>query len=100
MEIGNGGHINGAFYRSRAVVPVMQKQKWGRIINIASATVATRRPNYLHYITSKSAMIGMTRSMARELGDWNITVHLFMPRAVETEVERPSVSGTMFQNLA
>ena len=34
-EIGNGGHINGAFYCSRAVVPIMQKQKWGRIINIA-----------------------------------------------------------------
>ncbi|MEK9846515.1 MAG: SDR family oxidoreductase [Rhodospirillaceae bacterium] len=93
-------NINGAFYCSRAVVPIMQEHKWGRIINIASTTVPTGRPNYLHYITSKSAMIGMTRSMARELGDWNITVHLFMPGAVETEVERPSVSGAMFQNLA
>ncbi len=93
-------NINGAFYCSRAVVPAMQERKWGRIINIASTTVPTGRPNYLHYITSKSAMIGMTRSMARELGDWNITAHLFMPGAVETEVERPSVSGAMFQNLA
>ena len=45
-------------------------------------------------------MIGMTRSMAKELGEWNITAHLFMPGAVETEVERPSVSGAMFENLA
>lgn len=93
-------NINGAFFCSRAVVPIMQERKWGRIINIASTTIPTGRPNYLHYITSKSAMIGMTRSMARELGDWNITVHLFMPGAVETEVERPSVSGAMFENLA
>lgn len=93
-------NINGAFFCSRAVVPAMQEAKWGRIINVASTTVPTGRPNYLHYITSKSAMIGMTRSMSRELGDWNITVHLFMPGAVETEIERPSVSGAQFQALA
>ena len=93
-------NIDGAFFCSRAVVPAMQEQKWGRIVNVASTTVPTGRPNYLHYITSKSAMIGMTRSMARELGTWNITVHLFMPGAVETEVERPSVSGAMFETLA
>lgn len=93
-------NINGAFFCSRAVVPAMQEGKWGRIINVASTTVPTGRPNYLHYITSKSAMIGMTRSMARELGEWNITVHLFMPGAVETEIERPSVSGAQFQALA
>lgn len=93
-------NINGAFFCSRAVVPAMQAGKWGRIINVASTTVPTGRANYLHYITSKSAMIGMTRSMARELGEWNITVHLFMPGAVETEIERPSVSGAQFQALA
>ena len=93
-------NINGAFFCSRAVVPAMQEKKWGRIINVASTTVPTGRPNYLHYITSKSAMIGMTRSMARELGEWNVTVHLFMPGAVETEIERPSVSGAQFQALA
>ena len=93
-------NIDGAFFCSRAVVPAMQERKWGRIINIASTTVSAGRANYLHYITSKSAMIGMTRSMARELGEWNITAHLFMPGAVETEVERPSVSGAMFDNLA
>lgn len=42
-------------------------------------------------------MIGLTRSIARKLRDWNITVHLFMPGAVETEVERPSVSGANFR---
>ncbi len=93
-------NINGAFFAARAVVPAMMEAKWGRIINVASTTVPTGRANYLHYITSKSAMIGMTRSMARELGPYNITTHLFWPGAVETEVERPSVSGDMFEKLA
>jgi 3-oxoacyl-[acyl-carrier protein] reductase len=93
-------NINGAFFCSRAVVPAMQKAHWGRIINVASTTVPTGRANYLHYITSKSAMIGMTRSMARELGDYNVTVHLFWPGAVETEIERPSVSGAQFEAIA
>lgn len=93
-------NINGAFFCSRAVVPAMQEARWGRIINVASTTVPTGRANYLHYITSKSAMIGMTRSMARELGDYNVTVHLFWPGAVETEIERPSVSGAQFQAIA
>ena len=93
-------NITGAFLCARAVAPAMMEARWGRIVNVSSTTVPTGRPNYLHYITSKSAMIGMTRSMARELGPYNVTVHLFWPGAVETEIERPSVSGDMFQNLA
>ena len=68
-----------ARFTALAVVPIMQKQKWGRVIIIASTTAPIRRPNYLHHITTKSAMIGMTKSIACELGDWNITVHVFMP---------------------
>ena len=93
-------NVTGSFYCARAVVPAMQEAKWGRIVNVTSGTVQLGSANYLHYITSKSAMIGMTRSMARELGEWNVTVHLFMPGAVETEIERPSVSGAQFQALA
>jgi len=93
-------NVTGAFLASRAVAPAMMEAGWGRIINVSSTTVPTGRPDYLHYITSKSAMIGMTRSMARELGPFNVTVHLFWPGAVETEVERPSVSGDMFQAMS
>ncbi len=93
-------NINGAFYCARAVVPAMQEAEWGRIVNLASTTVAIGRVNYLHYITSKSALIGMTRSMARELGGWNITVNLLWPGTVETEIERPSVSGAQVAAIA
>jgi 3-oxoacyl-[acyl-carrier protein] reductase len=93
-------NVTGAFLSARAVAPTMMDAGWGRIVNVSSTTVLTGRPNYLHYITSKSAMIAMTRSMSRELGPYNVTVHLFWPGAVETEIDRPSVSGSMFQELA
>jgi NAD(P)-dependent dehydrogenase (short-subunit alcohol dehydrogenase family) len=92
-------NISGAFYCARAVVPAMQERRWGRIINVSSATVLMGRENYLHYITSKSAVIGMTRAMARELGAWNITVNTFWPGVTKTEVERPSVPKEMFERM-
>lgn len=91
-------NIGGAFHCARAVVPAMRKAGWGRILNIASGTPLLGLPNYLHYITSKSAQFGMTRSMARELGAWNITVNTFIPGVTKTEVERPSVSEEKFQS--
>ncbi len=93
-------NITGSFYCARAVVPAMQAKRWGRIVNVTSGTVATGPPNYLHYITSKSAMIGMTRSMSRELGPWNITVNTFWPGVTKTEIDRPSVSDEQFERFA
>jgi 3-oxoacyl-[acyl-carrier protein] reductase len=77
----------------------MQQARWGRIVNVSSPTVTIGRQNYLHYVTSKSAAIGMTRAMARELGPWNITVHTFWPGVLLTEVERPSVSKEQFEAM-
>ncbi len=90
-------NITGSFFCARAVVPAMQEANWGRIINVSSATFVMGLPNYLHYITTKSAMVGMTRSMARELGPWNITVNTFWPGVMQTEVERPSVPAERFK---
>ena len=89
-------NVTGSFLCARAVVPAMQAARWGRIVNVTSGTVKSGPPNYLHYVTSKSAMIGMTRSMARELGEWNITVNTFWPGVTKTEIERPSVPEHMF----
>lgn len=93
-------NVTGAFLCSRAVVAPMQKAKWGRIVNVSSSTVLNGRPNYLHYIASKSALVGMTRAMARELGKWNITVNCYLPTATQTEIERPSASTAHFERLA
>ena len=90
-------NISGAMYCARAVVPAMQSRRWGRIVNVSSGTWVMGLPNYLHYITSKAAAVGMTHSMARELGPWNITVNCFWPGVMQTEVERPSVPRERFK---
>lgn len=86
-------NVTGMFLCARAVAPVMKEQRSGRIINMSSATVLMGRPNYLHYVTSKSAAVGMTRSLARELGGYGIAVNSVMPGAVKTEVARQSVKN-------
>ncbi len=85
-------NVTGVMLCSRAVLPLMRKAKWGRIINMSSGAVPLGRPGYLHYITSKSALIGMSRSMARELGADGITVNAILPGATFTEIERKTVT--------
>ena len=78
-------NVRGSWLCAKAVVPHMQKQKNGKIINISSNVALTGNPNYIHYVTSKGAIIAMTRAMARELGDWNICVNTVSPGFVVTE---------------
>lgn len=85
-------NVNGTFLCSRAVAPLMRKAGFGRIINISSGAINLGRPNYLHYITSKAALVGMTRSMARELGPHGITVNAILPGSTVTEIERETVT--------
>ena len=78
-------NVRGSWLCAKAVAPHMQKQKSGKIINISSNVALTGNPNYIHYVTSKGALIAMTRAMARELGDWNICVNTVSPGFVVTE---------------
>ncbi|PWE53470.1 short-chain dehydrogenase [Metarhizobium album] len=92
-------NINGALHSARAVCRPMMEAGWGRIINVSSASVKEGRANYMHYTTSKSALIGMTRSMARELGSRGITVNALLPGATLTEVERETVSPAQMEQM-
>lgn len=85
-------NVTGPFLCARAVLPAMRRGGYGRIINMASGAVTLGRPNYLHYIASKSALAGMSHSMARELGPEGITVNAILPGAVFTEIERKTVT--------
>jgi len=78
-------NVRGSWLCAKAVVPQMQKQQGGKIINVSSNVALTGNPNYVHYVTSKGALIAMTRAMARELGDWNICVNTVSPGFVVTE---------------
>ena len=85
-------NVTGPFLCARAVLPLMRRNRSGRIINMASGAATLGRPNYLHYITSKAALEGMTRSMARELGADGITVNAVLPGATYTEIPRKTVT--------
>jgi len=81
-------NITGTFLCACAVAAPMRAAGHGRIVNISSDSVPRGTANYLHYVTSKSAVIGMTNSLARELGPHGITVNCIRPGSVATEVER------------
>ena len=74
-----GVNLRGVFLCCRAVVPHMKAQGSGKIVNISSGTVFYGSTQMLHYVTSKAGVIGLTRSLARELGDYNINVNAIAP---------------------
>ncbi|MCW5773289.1 MAG: SDR family oxidoreductase [Rhodospirillaceae bacterium] len=78
-------NVTGSFLCARAALPAMLENKWGRIINVSSSTVPLGRPGFAHYVASKAAILGMTRSMARDLGAEGVTVNAVMPGLTETE---------------
>jgi 3-oxoacyl-[acyl-carrier protein] reductase len=90
-------NITGAYLCSKAVVPHMRARQWGRIVHISSTVVQTGRANYLHYVTSKAALVGMTRGMARELGDFGITVNAVMPGLTRTELPRKTTNEESYR---
>ncbi len=92
-------NLTGPFLCARAVLPAMRQRKWGRIINIASGAVRLGRPNYLHYIAAKGALLSMSLSMARELGPDGITVNAILPGATFTEIERKTITPAQKERI-
>src|SRR4029434_11169199 len=82
-------NLRGLFFCCRAVLPAMRAQKAGKIVNIASGTVFAGSPGRIHYVTSKTATIGFTRTLAREVGGDNINVNCLAPGNTLSE-EDPS----------
>ena len=79
-------NLNGLFYCNRAVVPVMQKRDYGRIVNIASIAGKEGNPTASAYSASKAGVIGLTKSLGKELAKTGIRVNCVTPAAVRTAI--------------
>ena len=77
-------NLNGLFYCCREVVPLMRERNYGRIVNIASVAGKEGNPNASAYSASKAAVIGLTKSLGKELADTGICVNCVTPAAVKT----------------
>ena len=92
-------NTRGTFLCVREVTSVMKANGSGRIVNISSGVVDDGRPNYLHYLSSKSAINGMTRGLATELGEFGIGVNTLSPYGIATEVPRETISESQWSGI-
>lgn len=79
-------NLTGAFYACQQVIPPMLKQRWGRIINIASVVGQSGNPGQANYVSSKAGLIGLTKCLAQEVGSRGITVNAIAPGFIETDM--------------
>jgi 3-oxoacyl-[acyl-carrier protein] reductase len=80
-----GVNVRGVWLCCKAVAPTFRRQRSGVIVNISSGTIYIGAPNFMHYVTSKAAVWGMTRVLARELGDFGVRVNSITPGLTSSE---------------
>jgi 3-oxoacyl-[acyl-carrier protein] reductase len=81
-------NLKAVFRLSRAVMRGMMKARWGRIINITSVVGASGNPGQANYAAAKAGVVGMAKSLSRELGSRNITVNCVAPGFIDTDMTR------------
>ncbi len=79
-------NLRGAFLAAQQALPGMMKERWGRIINIASVVGQSGNPGQANYVASKAGVIGLTKALAQEVGSRNITVNAVAPGFIETDM--------------
>ena len=81
-------NLKGAFNCLKAVAPIILKQKYGKIVNMASVVGVVGNPGQVNYCASKAGLIGMTKSLAKEIGSRNITVNAIAPGFIDTDMTK------------
>ncbi|MGA8265869.1 MAG: 3-oxoacyl-ACP reductase family protein [Ignavibacteriaceae bacterium] len=89
-------NLTGTFLFTKAVIPSMKKNKFGRIINITSTAGQRGEANYSHYASSKGGVISFTKSLATELGPYNITTNSVAPGWVHTDMTNDELSDKKY----
>src|SRR5262252_9845771 len=79
-------NLNGLFYCNRAIVPIMLRHDYGRIVNIASVAGKEGNPNASAYSTAKAGVMGLTKSLGKELATSGVLVNCVAPAVVKTEL--------------
>jgi 2-hydroxycyclohexanecarboxyl-CoA dehydrogenase len=89
-------NLTGTFHCTQAALPDMLEAKWGRIVNISSSSAQTGAAMMAHYSSSKAGMIGLTKTLALELGPRGITVNTIPPGAIDTPMSRRAADAGRF----
>ena len=92
-------NLNGAFRCTRLLVPPMVKRRSGKVIHISSVLFHCGLKHLTHYISAKGALVGFTRALARELGEFNVHVNCIAPGAILTERESSTVTPEQAASL-
>ncbi len=79
-------NLNGVFYCCRALIPIMIRQNYGRIVNVASIAGKEGNPNAAAYSASKAGVIALTKSLGKELAQYNVAVNCVTPAAARTRI--------------
>ncbi len=79
-------NLEGTFYLTRQLLPGMLRRRYGRIVNLVSVVALTGNPGQVNYAASKAGLIGLTKSLAREVASRNITVNAVAPGFIETDM--------------
>jgi len=96
-------NLRGVYQCSREAARVMMKQKFGRIISISSVSALSGRPGQCNYAAAKSGVIGFTKSLARELGKYNVLVNALFVGAIDTKMTKslsPQTKKEMIKNIS
>jgi len=98
-------NLNGVFHCVQSALPDMVHARWGRIVNISSSSTHSGQPFMAHYVAAKSAVNGLTKSLALELGPMGITVNAIPPGFIDTPMLRTAereqrLGGTIEDHIA